>query len=121
MNTTYTTLNAIRDIFVIYGIVIVISLLVATVIRGIVLVLSRQVQPNQAKTPAKSAGAPRPIAATPAMAGIPQEHLAVITAAVAAMMDTHRIVHIEAASRGYNWTAEARTVHHTSHVPRTPH
>ncbi|RUQ36124.1 MAG: hypothetical protein EKK71_09730 [Candidatus Competibacteraceae bacterium] len=117
---TYTTLDAIRDMFVIYGIVIVVSMLVATVIRGIVLVLSRQSQPDPAK-PAKPASAPRPIAATPAMAGIPQEHLAVITAAVAAMMDTHRIVHIEAASRGYNWTAEARTVHHTSHVPRAPH
>lgn len=120
MNTTYTTLNAIHDMFVIYGIVIVISLLVATVIRGIVLVLSRQSQQGTAPVPAKAVSAVHP-AMSPAMAGIPPAHLAAITAAVAAMMDTHRIVHIEAASRGYNWTAEARTVHHTSHLPRAPH
>jgi hypothetical protein len=47
--------------------------------------------------------------------------LAIITAAVAAMMGAHRIVHIEMASRGFGWTAEARTVHHTSHAPRASH
>ena len=111
---TYTTWDAIGDMFVIYGIVIVISMLVAVVIRGIVLVLSRQARHGEAKTPAKPA-------AQPALAGVPQEHLAVITAAVAAMMGAHRIVHIEALTRGYTWTAEARTVHHTSHAPRAPH
>lgn len=112
---TYTTLDAIGDMFVIYGIVIVISMLVAVVIRGIVLVLSRQAKQEVAKAPAK------PAIAQPVIAGIPQEHLAVITAAVAAMMGAHRIVHIEAASRGFGWTAEARTVHHTSHAPRASH
>ena len=113
---TYTTLDAIGDMLVIYGIVIIISMLVAVVIRGIVLVLSRQAAQAEAKAPAKPAPA-----AQPAVAGIPQEHLAVITAAVAAMMGAHRIVHIEMASRGFGWTSEARTVHHTSHAPRAPH
>ncbi|MFO1420274.1 MAG: OadG family protein [Candidatus Competibacteraceae bacterium] len=112
---TYTTLDAIGDMFVIYGIVIVISMLVAVVIRGIVLVLSRQAKQEAAKAPAM------PAVAQPVIAGIPQEHLAVITAAVAAMMGAHRIVHIEMAGRGFGWTAEARTVHHTSHAPRAPH
>ena len=113
---TYTTLDAIGDMFVIYGVVIVISMLVAVVIRGIVWALSRQAKQEAAKAPAK----PVP-AAQPAIAGIPQEHLAAITAAVAAMMGAHRIVHIEMASRGFGWTSEARTVHHTSHAPRAPH
>jgi Na+-transporting methylmalonyl-CoA/oxaloacetate decarboxylase gamma subunit len=113
---TYTTLDAIGDMFVIYGIVIVISMLVAVVIRGIVWALSRQARQEAAKAPAKPAPAVQP-----ALAGIPQEHLAVITAAVAAMMGAHRIVHIETASRGFGWTAEARTVHHTSHAPRASH
>ncbi len=111
---TYTTLDAIGDMFVIYGIVIVISMLVAVVIRGIVWALSRQAAQVEAKAPAKPA-------APPILAGVPQEHLAVIAAAVAAMMGAHRIVRIEAASRGFGWTAEARTVHHTSHAPRAPH
>lgn len=115
---TYTTWDAIGDMFIIYGIVIVISMLVAVVIRGIVLVLSRQAAKAETEAPAK----PAPVAAAqPALAGIPQEHLAVITAAVAAMMGAHRIVHIEMASRGFGWTAEARTVHHTSHAPRASH
>lgn len=116
---TYTTLHAVRDMFVIYGIVIVVSMLVAAVIRGIVIVLSRQATQVETKAPAKSK--PMPAAAQPAITGIPQEHLAVITAAVAAMMGAHRIVHIEMASRGFGWTAEARTVHHTSHAPRASH
>jgi len=111
---TYTTWDAIGDMFVIYGIVIVISMLVAVVIRGIVWALSRQAKQEAVKAPAKPA-------VQPALAGIPQEHLAAITAAVAAMMGAHRIVHIEMASRGFGWTAEARTVHHTSHAPRAPH
>ncbi len=55
---TYTTMDAIGDMFVIYGIVIVISMLVAVVIRGIVWVLSRQAKQEEAKAPAKPA-APR--------------------------------------------------------------
>lgn len=113
----YTTLDAIGDMFVIYGIVIVISMLVALVIRGIVWMLSRQAAQAEAKAPPK----PVPAALPPVIAGIPQEHLAVIAAAVAAMMGAHRIVRIDAPGRGYSWTAEARTVHHTSHAPRAPH
>ncbi|MBK8963285.1 MAG: hypothetical protein IPM75_09440 [Candidatus Competibacteraceae bacterium] len=116
---TYTTWDAIGDMFVIYGIVIVVSMLVATVIRGIVIVLSRQAAKAEAKAPAKPAVSTT--AAQPAVAGIPQEHIAAISAAVAMMMGAHRIVHIEMASRGFGWTAEARTTHHTSHLPRGSH
>ena len=115
--STYTTLNAIRDIIVIYGIVIVISMLVALVIRGIVAALSRQAGKDAAKAPAK----PALVAPQPVLTGIPQEHLAVITAAVAAMLGAHRVVRIETPDRGFGWTAEARTVHHTSHAPRASH
>ena len=111
----YTTFDAIGDMFVIYGIVIIISMLVAVVIRGIVWVLSRQAAQAEAKAPTKPAVSPLVIA------GIPQEHLAVIAAAVAAMMGAHRVVRIDAPGRGYSWTAEARSVHHTSHAPRAPH
>ncbi|MFO1424745.1 MAG: hypothetical protein U1F70_14060, partial [Candidatus Competibacteraceae bacterium] len=68
----YTTLDAIGDMLLIYGIVIVISMLVAAIIRGIVLLLSRQAKQEETKAPAK----PAPIAAQPIIAGIPQEHLA---------------------------------------------
>ncbi len=51
---TYTTMDAIGDIFVIYGIVIVVSMLVAVVIRGIVWALSRsptETAPKQRPNP----------------------------------------------------------------------
>ena len=115
---SYTTLDAIGDMLVIYGIVIVISMLVAAIIRGIVWALSRQAQDASTPAPIKTPAAPVPQLAS---AGIPHEHLAVITAAVAAMMGAHRIIHIEAPRRGFSWTSEARTVHHTSHAPRAPH
>ena len=118
--STYTTLNAIRDMFLVYGIAIVVSMLVAVVIRGIVMVLSRQAAQPETKTPAKPKSTPT-AAPLPAVAGVPQEHLAAIAAAVAAMMGAHRIVHIATATRGFGWTAEARTVHHTSHAPRASH
>ena len=109
---TYTTMDAIGDIFVIYGIVIVVSMLVAVVIRGIVWALSRSPTQTATKAPAKPAPALQP-----AVAGVPQEHLAVITATIAAMLGAHRIIHIETPGRSYSWTAEARSVHHTSHTP----
>ncbi|MCP5196198.1 MAG: hypothetical protein H6974_05365 [Gammaproteobacteria bacterium] len=114
MNSSYTTMDAIGDIFVIYGIVIVVSMLVATVIRGIVWTLSRQATVPTAPVAKPVAPPPQPAMVT----GVPQEHLAVISAAVAAMLGAHRIVHIEALARGYSWTAETRSVHHTSHAPR---
>ncbi len=114
---TYTTLDAIGDMFVIYGIVIVVSMLVALVIRGIVIVLSRQAEKDAAKAPAK----PAPVAPQSILTGVPQEHLAVITAAVAAMLGAHRVVRIETPDRGFGWTSEARSSHHTSHAPRASH
>lgn len=113
---TYTTMDAIGDIFVIYGIVIVVSMLVAVVIRSIVWALSRSPAQEAPKAPAKPAPALQPAV----VEGVPQEHLAVITATIAAMLGAHRIVHIETPGRGYSWTAEARTVHHTSHTPHKP-
>ena len=117
---TYTTLQAIGDIIVIYLVVIVVSMLVAAVIRGIVIVLSRQAEKEAAKAPVKPA-APVVRPTVMASSGVPQEHLAVIAAAVAAMMGAHRIVRIETPDRGFGWTSEARSSHHTSHLPRASH
>ena len=115
----YTTSQAIADSLVIYSIVIVVSLLVAVVIRLIVWTLSRKA----AQVTAKAAAAPKPAAvpAVPAVAtahGMPQDHFAAIAAAVAAMMGAHRIVRIETAGQGYTWTSAARTAHHMSRAPR---
>lgn len=109
----YTTWNAIVDMAIIYSIVVIISMLVAAVIRGIVIVLSRQASHLEAQVQVKPA-----TAAQLAFMGVPQEHIAVIAAAVASMMGAHRIVRIETASHSYGWTSEVRATHHTSHTPR---
>ena len=114
----YTTWDAIGDMFIIYGIVVILSMLVAAVIRGIVVLLSRQALKAEAAAPAKSAPT---VAAKPIAVGVPQEHIAAISAAVAMMMGAHRIVRIEMANRGFGWTSEARSSHHTSHLPRGSH
>lgn len=113
---TYTVSQSIADIFLIYGIVIVVSLLVAVVIRVIVWTLSRRADQAEDKASAKPAAAapPPPLVIAP---GMPQEHLAAIAAAIA-MMGAHRIVRIETAGQGYSWTATARSAHHLSHAPR---
>ena len=97
----------------VYGLAIVISFVVATLIWGIVKALPLMQRPGQAETP-------KP-AAAPAVAAIPAEHVAAITAAVAAVTGTRHIIHIEDQSRAALWTSEGRMMHQTSHaVPRGP-
>ncbi len=111
----YTTSQALADILVITSIVVVVSLLVAVVIRLIVWTLSRKADQIQTAAPTKPvATAPPPVATAH---GLPQDHFAAIAAAVAAMMGAHRIVRIET-SQSYSWTATARSAHHLSHAPR---
>ncbi|NJN46288.1 MAG: hypothetical protein HC808_07220 [Candidatus Competibacteraceae bacterium] len=91
--------------FAFYGLAIVISLLVAVLIRGIVAVL--------ALTGAKPT--PSPVAAPTQPAVVPDNDIAAIAAAVYAVMGAHRVVHIERGRRGIVWTAEGRATHHISH------
>ena len=95
----------------IYGMAIVISFLVAALIKGIVVALPllRRPEAAQAQPPAKAA------------AGVPPEHVAAIAAAVAAVVGPRHIIHIEDSRRAAAWTAEGRMIHQTSHaVARTP-
>jgi hypothetical protein len=68
-----------------------------------------QSSPTEDAAPAPGrAGAAR--AADPLLADLP-----VIAAAVAAMLDSHRIVHIEDVPHGQVWSAQGRWMHQTSH------
>jgi hypothetical protein len=105
----YGTTQALGDIALMYGVVAVVSLLVAVVIRLIVVTLSRRAEQGAAAVA---------LPARPAPAVIPPQHVAVIAAGVAAMTGAHRIVRIEPAAAGQSWTAVTRVTHHTSHAPR---
>ncbi|MEE4379607.1 MAG: hypothetical protein V2J55_19135 [Candidatus Competibacteraceae bacterium] len=91
--------------FAFYGLAIIISLLVAVLIRGIVAVLALT---SEKPIPPPAVAPPRP-------AEFPAGDIAAIAAAVYAVMGAHRVVHIERGRRGLVWTAEGRVSHHTSH------
>jgi hypothetical protein len=100
----------------IYGLVIIISMLVAALIRGIVITLSK-LQKKPAVPAARAPAAAMPAAAAPDPA---QHDIAVIAAALYAMVGAHRIVHIQD-RRGAGWAAEGRFAHHASHaIQRKP-
>ena len=57
----------------------------------------------------------------PPVPAVPPEHVAAISAAVAAMVGERHIVHIEDRGRGAVWSAEGRMLHQTSHsLSRNP-
>ncbi len=95
----------------IYGMAIVISFLVAVLIKGIV-----QALPLFRRRAARPAPAP----ALPATA-IPPEHVAAMAAAVAAIVGPSHIIHIEDRGRTAAWTTEGRMIHQTSHSVSRPH
>ncbi len=91
---------------VIYGLAIVISFLVAALIKGIVVALpllrSRDSSPPQPSRPAASS--------------VPPEHVAAIAGAVATLVGPRHIIHIEDQGRAAAWTHEGRMIHQTSHA-----
>nr|VFJ95606.1 MAG: hypothetical protein BECKH772A_GA0070896_100895 [Candidatus Kentron sp. H]VFJ96410.1 MAG: hypothetical protein BECKH772B_GA0070898_100915 [Candidatus Kentron sp. H]VFK02339.1 MAG: hypothetical protein BECKH772C_GA0070978_100885 [Candidatus Kentron sp. H] len=89
----------------VYGLAIVISMLVAVVIRGVVSVLSA-VKDKKAD-----------VTANPVVVSKDDgDHIAAIAAAIWAVAGPHRIVHIESAERGRVWVTEGRLTHHASHA-----
>ena len=94
-----------------YVVVGVCFMIVAVIIKSLVEITGRL-----EKRAHRPAPAPRPPAAadTPPAAGIPDDVVAVITAAVAAM-GPHRILHI--AQSGRSWSREGRAAQH-SHQPQ---
>lgn len=68
-------------------------------------------------SPAANAERRQSAAPAPEYGGIASDHeVAVISAAVAAVIGAHRIVHIEPGFQGIGWQAEGRAAHHGSHA-----
>lgn len=95
----------------VYGLAILVSLMVAVVIKGIVSTLSAVRAPTEA-----------PVVETPDRDdAIPDEMVGVIAAAAYSVVGSQTIVHIEDRHHGLSWTAEGRAAHHASHtVQHTP-
>jgi hypothetical protein len=95
-----------------YGLAIVVSMGVAVIIKLIVVALGA-LEKKPALAPAAASSPP---AAAAQIAGVPQEHVAAIAAAIHAVLGGHRILHIQDAHRHDGWTAEGRLAHHHSHT-----
>ncbi len=95
----------------IYALAIAISMAVALLIRGVVVIVSLRQRKPQAERILTSAIAPSEV----------EGHIAAISAAVYVLTGAHRIVHIRTQDRGGAWTGEGRYAHHASHsVPHRP-
>ena len=94
-----------KGAFQVYGLAIVISMLVAVMIRLVVVSLSAvKREPAAVTTPAQP------------QVDLAGDHIAAIAAAIYGVLGAHRIVHIEDRGRGFAWTAEGRAAHHASHA-----
>nr|VFK30514.1 MAG: hypothetical protein BECKMB1821G_GA0114241_10667 [Candidatus Kentron sp. MB]VFK33996.1 MAG: hypothetical protein BECKMB1821I_GA0114274_105811 [Candidatus Kentron sp. MB]VFK76407.1 MAG: hypothetical protein BECKMB1821H_GA0114242_105511 [Candidatus Kentron sp. MB] len=91
----------------VYGLAIVISLLVAVMIRGVV---------NTLSVLGKKTTVIMPTTSVTTAVGEGDDHIAAITAAVWATVGPYRIVHIEPSDRGRAWATGSLFAHHTSHA-----
>ena len=93
-----------------YVVMAVVSMLVAVMVRGIVILLQR--------TGTKTAA---PIAVSISVAPALDQtaaHVAAVAAAVYAVLGGQRLVRIGDAQRSPAWISTGRTIHQTSHAPR---
>ena len=105
-------LNTIIKSLQVYGIAIIVSMLVALMIK-IMVTLTGLSSKSKAKQTSDTKLPDTPVAAT--STEIPEEVVAAIAAAVSVTMGQHRILHI--AQGGRAWSHEGRSAQHT-HQPR---
>jgi len=93
----------------VYGIAIVISLLVAVLIKVLVAVTSRLERARPLEVPTGTV--------CPIGSGVPEEDVAALSAAIFVAIGPHRILHIAPAS--HTWVSDARSTQH-AHAPGSP-
>lgn len=94
----------------IYGIAIVISMIVAVMIKVLVTLTGRINRPRVATAVTSVAPQPAPVASP----GVPADVVAAISAALAVITGPHRILHIAESKR--SWARQGRDAQH-SHQP----
>ncbi|MBF0623745.1 MAG: hypothetical protein HQL82_02955 [Magnetococcales bacterium] len=95
-----------------YGLLIVIALLAALLIKGIVVSLSSAAPAKSIPAPASK---PQPVAQPD---GVPAHHVAIIAAAVHMLHRRVRIVRIHGPSADVSWTSVGRSILQSSHNVR---
>ena len=91
----------------VYGIAVVISMLVAVLIKIMVQATSRMEKSKPLEVPTGTV--------CPIGPGVPDEDVAALSAAIFAAIGPHRVLHLE--PTGHGWASGARASQH-SHTPR---
>lgn len=97
-----------------YGLTIVISMLAALLIKLIVVVIAKSEERRKQQARDRAVAAAEPV-----LSGqVDPRHVAAISAAVYAMLGSHRIVHIAGSRNMPAWAAEGKRQLQTSHNVR---
>ncbi|MBL8399323.1 MAG: hypothetical protein JNL84_14465 [Candidatus Accumulibacter sp.] len=91
----------------VYGIAIVISVIVAVLIKLLVSITGKLEKAKPADIPIGSV--------CPVGIGVPDEDVAALSAAIFALIGPHRILHIGQSS--HSWASGGRAALHSSHLP----
>lgn len=98
---------AVMKAFQVYGISIVISMIVAILIKILFSVTGKLEKTKPADIPTGSV--------CPVGIGVPEEDVAALSAAIFALIGPHHILHIGQSS--HSWASGGRAVLHSSHLP----
>lgn len=103
-----------------YGLMVVVSLAAAVLIRGIVIALQGMQKAQKARAAAAPGPAAVQISVEPEAEPVDERarHVAAIAAAVYAVVGAHRLVYIGEGRPSIGWTTTGRTIHQTSHMPK---
>lgn len=103
-----------------YGLMIVVSIAAAALIRGIVLSLQGMQKAQKARIAAAQPPASVQISVEPDTSEVDEKarHVAAIAAAIYAVVGAHRLVYIGEARPSSGWTTTGRAMHQTSHTPK---
>lgn len=97
------------------GLLVGVSMVVAVVIQGIVVLLGRSADRVAARAALAAPPAPDPAALPVDDGRPPAAHVAAIAAAVSVVFDDAQVVHIEPSRHDTSWTSAGRQAHHSSH------
>lgn len=107
-------IQALMKVLYIYGITIVVSMTVAVLIKVLVVATGRVNKPAKAAASTALTQAALPVA-PPQVDGVSAEVVAAISAALAIVTGSHRILYIGESKR--SWSSQGRIAQH-SHNPR---
>lgn len=116
----FTVMDGLTTGLIGYGLMIVVALASAVLIRVIVMSLQGMQKAQAAKAAAAAPPAPVSVAVAPPESAAEENarHAAVIAAAVYTMVGAHRLVYVGEAGLSPTWRTTGRAIHQTSRISK---